>query len=338
MRNASSILILVCLVAFVSDAAQGAELRPLVSLNGWDVRTLATVPGTDLCLLAIRGQKHKSGEQDPDRLLCVDLSSGRILRDEKFAHGSLTTAAVTPDGKLCVHLHHDGKIIFRDMVSWQVAATAVLKEVEAKNANDPRRAVFNRDGSLLIVACNNRLVGFSAAGKIAYDVALPQDATRLESYIWDLAASPSAVACARNDGRITLHSPSDGKLLATYKDPHYQEALAIAFSPDGSEIALGGAPCAARVYDAKTGKLLRAMPKQEDHVVSVCFSPSGELLAVAVMFYSKVRVFAMRDGRQLFDTDIGVYRSCTCFKTENRLIVASGNGLYVIPLPAGTRH
>jgi WD40 repeat protein len=312
------------------------EIRPLVSWDGSDVRALATVPGTDLCLAAICGEEHKSGELDPDGLLCVDLGSGRIVHSEKYEHGSLTAAAVAADGKLCADIHHDGNVTFRDIKSWRVTASTVLKGVDKENRNDPRCAVFDRDGSRLIVACGNRLVGLSGDGKIAYDVSMPRDATHREPYIFDLAISPTAVACAREDGSITLHSPSSGKVLATYRDPHYQEALAIAFSPDGTAIALGGAPCAARVYNAKTGKLLRAMPKQEGHVVSVSFSPNGKLLAAAVLFYSKVRVFAMGDGTQIFESDLGASR--TCFMTEDRLVAASGSGLYVIPLPAENRR
>ena len=71
------------------------------------------------------------------------------------------------------------------------------------------------------MAGHARLVGFSLGGKIAYDASMPPNDTGTESYIWGLAASPSAVACARDDGRMTLHSPGDGKLLATYRDSKF---------------------------------------------------------------------------------------------------------------------
>jgi geranylgeranyl transferase type-2 subunit beta len=53
----------------------------------------------------------------------------------------------------------------------------------------------------------------------------------------------------------------------------------VAFSPDGSRLAVGSADKLARIFDAMSGHELSALKGHEDYVASACFDQEGKLLA-----------------------------------------------------------
>jgi WD40 repeat protein len=56
---------------------------------------------------------------------------------------------------------------------------------------------------------------------------------------------------------------------------------AVAWHPDGSLVATGGADRMIRVWDASTGRLLRTMTGHTELVYSLDFSPDGQRLVSA---------------------------------------------------------
>ena len=57
--------------------------------------------------------------------------------------------------------------------------------------------------------------------------------------------------------------------------------LAVAFSPDGKRLAVGGADRALRVFDVATGERLAEVEDHADWVLDVAYSPDGTRLATA---------------------------------------------------------
>lgn len=56
--------------------------------------------------------------------------------------------------------------------------------------------------------------------------------------------------------------------------------MALAYSPDGAVLASASADGSARVWDAKTGRLLHILQSPADRAQCVAFAPDGKLLAV----------------------------------------------------------
>lgn len=63
--------------------------------------------------------------------------------------------------------------------------------------------------------------------------------------------------------------------------PHSYRVLAVAFSPDGGLILSGGADSIAKLWDVRTGRLIRNLAGHSHGVNAVAFSPDGRLLASA---------------------------------------------------------
>src|SRR5262245_25986391 len=75
-------------------------------------------------------------------------------------------------------------------------------------------------------------------------------------------------------------APADNEARATLKG-HKDTLDAVAFSPDGKQLATGGADDNVMIWDAMSGELLATLKGHEDSVLGVAFSPDGKSLASA---------------------------------------------------------
>lgn len=70
------------------------------------------------------------------------------------------------------------------------------------------------------------------------------------------------------------------RLFSCLRVLHHGEAVrSIAISPNGNAIASGGNDKTVKIWDLKTGSLLRTLVGHHDSVISVSISPDGQLLA-----------------------------------------------------------
>jgi len=76
-----------------------------------------------------------------------------------------------------------------------------------------------------------------------------------------------------------LWGANTGKLVAALEG-HTEAIHSATFSPDGQRIATASADDSARVWDAKTGNVLRLL-KHGDNVYTVRFNPSGTRVVTA---------------------------------------------------------
>jgi WD40 repeat protein len=110
--------------------------------------------------------------------------------------------------------------------------------------------------------------------------------------VWSVAWSPdgkrivSGTASAGLDGPVTSNNSvkvwdaSTGQTLFTYTG-HAGQVYALAWSPDGKEIASGGDDNTVRIWDAATGHTVLLYQGHKDTVFAVAWAPNGKLMASA---------------------------------------------------------
>src|SRR6185503_19234046 len=71
------------------------------------------------------------------------------------------------------------------------------------------------------------------------------------------------------DGELLLWNAADGSLLREISGAHSDTVFDLSFTPDGSMLASAGADKFARVFDMKTGKLVKSFEGHTNHVLGV---------------------------------------------------------------------
>jgi WD40 repeat protein len=286
------------------------------------ITSLAIIPDQNLCTVAIDGEEHKNGQKDPDLLMLINLDSGEILHSREISHDPMGQVAVSPDGEILAFIHGN-MIEFIQLNSWKVITQKSL----LSNHRFPTRAVvFAPSGKAILLSFEDRLLSVQLSGDIDYDISLPQK-KRSESYIWDLSLSPDGktIACARDDGSITIHAVNTGELICTFRDGYHQ-LYCVAFSPDSKMLLTGDSSCYVTIFDLDTKKKIDNLPKHGDHVRDIVFSPNGNLIATGCSD-GYVRIFSVKTKTLLFKQKIGA--TSLEFKNDKQLI-AGGNGLTIL--------
>jgi WD40 repeat protein len=122
-----------------------------------------------------------------------------------------------------------------------------------------------------------------------------------------VALSPDgkSVACSGGtpswSGFIKVFDATTGAELFSMTG-HKGPVRSVAYSPDGQRLASGSDDGTAKLWDAKSGKLLRTIADRDSSITAVCavgFSPDGRRLAGAILEDATVRIWDSATGRQL---------------------------------------
>ncbi len=140
---------------------------------------------------------------------------------------------------------------------------------------------------------------------------------------------------ASHDKTVRVWSLPDGTLQRVMWLPsgeaHLGKAFAVALSPDGGTIAVGGQTSPTGfdkniyLFDQASGALLRRLPGLPNVVHHLAFSPDGRRLAAALAGANAIRVFDAADGYRPLpsDGDYGNGSYWVDFDRAGRLVSAS---------------
>ena len=233
----------------------------------------------------VTSERHP-GRLSPDgRLIAVGLTGrGIALWDARnltpagapmlMTGGEVRALAFSPDGATLAAVSDSGATTVWDVSSRSLRYESFFAGLNASVAFSPDGKTIATAGSGGGVtfwhagtgARSGRIGGFAGSTDVAFSangelVAFAETAEGfLRAQVWDVAKH-SRVAEVSGGGE-------EG------------DALAVALSPDGSIVAVGGYGRAVRVWDVRTGKLLHALDPGGD-VEALEFSQDGRILAVS---------------------------------------------------------
>lgn len=161
--------------------------------------------------------------------------------------------------------------------------------------------------------------------------------------IWDVGTRKLVMSILLDTSSVTATSVVDTSETFITDDVWASDlnpgnmVYSVAYSPDGKIIAAGSSDRAVRLWDARTGKLLR--PPFEGHtsfVKSVAFSPDGS--RIVSCGNESIRIWDVRTGRtvRVFEEPKSCFASVSFFP-DGKKIVTAGSIVQVWDIESGRR-
>lgn len=278
------------------------------SLRGWEWRHLDAATDSSTAVFRLdAGELHVLAWAPDGGLLAVGTGDGRILFvdpgtgeavRELEAHGrEVVGLDFSPDGAVLASSGGDARARL-----WSVATGEELLSFEAHTY--PVSSVrFSPDGALLASTSYERPTGGEVRVWSASDGA--------ERHRFQAGYAPMTCADWSPDGRRVhagswvglfatweLGGDAEGRVIEVGSQDDYRAVNALAVSPDGSLVVLGGKDDQLHLFDAATGEKRLQIDAHERAVWGVALAPDGELLASASQDGS-IGVWDPESGRAL---------------------------------------
>ena len=216
------------------------------------------------------------------------LETGNLARFHRTGRDTLFAAAFSPDGARIALCGAERSV--------RVIDAASLKELHAAELHSDWvfGAAFSADGSRLVSSGRDKTVKVleGVEGKLLSNLAT------LDDPVLALRARPGTAQAAAGGGRTPiLFDLKDLKEVRKYEAQPGQ-VLAMAFSPDGSLLAVGGSSQEVRVYQAEDGGRKLTLRTGSEWTYALAFRPDGERLAAAG-YEGVVRIFGLKDDKEI---------------------------------------
>jgi eukaryotic-like serine/threonine-protein kinase len=258
---------------------------------------------------------------------CRESSTGREL----FRYSSespLRALALSSDGRTLFAACASGAVELRSLTTGSRVALA-LSDVPRKNAS--LHLASSPDGTKL--ATTEWAIPGAATPMTVWDVETgkslgqyPGHRDRAASLLFTADGRSLAIAAGPTIRRWFLDGDSEPPPLAGHKD----KAWTVAFAPDGELLASGSDdddPESIKLWDPKTGRLIRGWFGGRGTTAALAFSPDGRTLASAhLVEQDNVRLWDVATGKRLATLSGHTASACTlAFHPHGKLLASAGS-------------
>jgi WD40 repeat protein len=246
-------------------------------------------------LAAVGGSPARFGE-----VQLWDVNSAKLRRAVVVGSDTLFGVSFSPDGKYLSFGCPDKTVRVFD-----TATVAELKKMEV-HSDWVFATAFSLDGKRLVSVSRDHFLKLSevATGSFLENLNLLTKATfGGQGELYCLARNPkSDIVVAAGDDRVpriyTMNRPramkiDDDSCLLRELEVQPGPVQSVAFSPDGSQIAVGGRSEEINIYLVENGKKVASLRGHKGGICTVAFNPAGTQL-VAAGFDGVVRIYDLQ--------------------------------------------
>jgi WD40 repeat protein len=192
-----------------------------------------------------------------------DMNAGESVQEYSGHSASVSSVAFSPDSQYLLTGSYDNTAQL-----WDIQSGSSLKTFSG-----PTLALlsvaFSPDGNFVVASSDDQ-------NAYKWDIATATLIGSVSEYnkILDTAISPDGQTLVTvTDRKAALWNLSNNELIYVSNHPNWVNS--VAFSPDGKYFVTGGDDSMARIWDAETGQLKRALVGHTRAITSIAFSLDG---------------------------------------------------------------
>lgn len=257
----------------------------MVELRSWTNpdRADRTLRGAEAFVVSLAvspdGRLLAAGDKD-GHVMVWEISSGSLLF-KKYAHRfSVWTVAFSPDGTLLASGAFDGTVRLWDTGSW--IEVGLLIEPRLVDAETKDRAHMGWVRCVAFSPDSRTIATSGCDGYVrVWDVdtlRLRQDAIQAGINVYFVAFSPDGryLGCVTNPGEIRLYRTDTWEEAMRLRAERISSVYAMAFSPDGATVFVGGFSNKVEVWDLGARAMLTEHVGHTDSIWGLVVFPDGE--------------------------------------------------------------
>jgi WD40 repeat protein len=257
----------------------------MVELRSWanPDRADRTLRGAEAFVVSLAvspdGRLLAAGDKD-GHIMVWEISSGSLLF-KKYAHRfSVWTVAFSPDGTLLASGAFDGTVRLWDTGSW--IEVGLLIEPRLVDAETKDRAHMGWVRCVAFSPDSRTIATSGCDGYVrVWDVdtlRLRQDAIQAGINVYFVAFSPDGryLGCVTNPGEIRLYRTDTWEEAMRLRAGRISSVYAMAFSPDGATVFVGGFSNKVEVWDLGARAMLTEHVGHTDSIWGLVVFPDGE--------------------------------------------------------------